>query len=59
MASIPTNRAICTFTAGCRQLVQFSSLAQSNLTLCDPTDCSILVFSVHHKLPELTQTHVH
>ena len=54
MASIPTNRAIYTFTAGCRQLAQFSSFAQSSLTLCDLTDCP-----VHHKLPELAQTHVH
>ena len=39
--------------------VQFSSVAQSYLTLCDPTDCSTLGFPVHHQLPELTQTHIH
>ena len=35
---------------------QFSSVAQSCLTLCDPTDCSTPGFPVHHQLPELTQT---
>ena len=39
--------------------VKFSSVAQSCPTLCDPMDCSIPGFSVHHKLQELTQTHVH
>ena len=39
--------------------VQFSSAAQSCLTICDPMDCSTLGFSVRHQLPELTQTHVH
>ena len=38
---------------------QFSLVAQSCLTLCDPMDCSMLGFSVHHQLPELAQTHVH
>ena len=36
---------------GCRYLlVQFSSVAQSCLTLCDPIDCSTLGFRVHHLL---------
>ena len=39
--------------------VQFSSVAQSCLTLCDPMYCSTPGFPVHHQLPELTQTHVH
>ena len=39
--------------------VQFSSVAQSCLILCDPMDCSTLGFPVHHQLPELTQTLVH
>ena len=38
---------------------QFSSVAQSCLTLCDPMDCSTPGFPVHHQLPELTHTHVH
>ena len=39
--------------------VQFSSAAQSCLTLCDPMDCSTPGFPVHHQLQELTQAHVH
>ena len=39
--------------------IQFSSVIQSCLTVCDPTDCSTPGFPVHHQLPELTQTHVH
>ena len=38
---------------------QFSSVAQSCPTLCDPMDCSIPGFPVHHQLPEFTQTHIH
>ena len=30
---------------------QFSSVAQSCLTLCDPMDCSTPGFPVHHQLP--------
>ena len=36
-----------------------SSVAQSCLTLCDPIDCCMPGFPVHHQLPELAQTHVH
>ena len=39
--------------------VQFSSVAQSCLTVCDPIDCSTLSLPVHHQLPEFIQTHVH
>ena len=39
--------------------VQFSSVAQSCLTLCDPMNCSTPGLTVHHQLPEFTQTHVH
>ena len=39
--------------------VQFSSVAQSCPTLCDPMDCSMPAFLVHHQLPEPTQIHVH
>ena len=38
---------------------QFSSVAQSCLTLCNPMDCSMPGFPVHHQLTELTQTPVH
>ena len=39
--------------------VQFSSVAQSCPTLCDPMNCSKPGLPVHHQLPESTQTHVH
>ena len=39
--------------------VQFSSEAQSCLTLCDPMDCSMQGLPVHHQLLNLAQTHVH
>ena len=41
------------------KFLQFSSVAQSCLTLCDPMNCTMLGFPVHHQLPEFTQTHVH
>ena len=40
-------------------LVQFSSVAQSCLTLCDPMNCSTPGLPVHHQLPQFIQTHVH
>ena len=40
-------------------IIQFSSVAQSCPTLCDPMDCSTPGLPVHHQLPEFTQTHVH
>ena len=40
-------------------IIQFSSVIQSCLTLCDPTDCSMPGLCVHHQLPEFTQTLVH
>ena len=39
--------------------VQFSSVAQSCLTLRDPVNRSTPGLPVHHQLPEFTQTHVH
>ena len=39
--------------------VQFSSVAQSCLILCDPMNWSTPGLPVHHQLPEFTQTHVH
>ena len=40
-------------------VVQFHSVTQLCLTLCDPRDYSPLGFPVHHQLLELAQTHVH
>ena len=39
--------------------VQFSSVAQSCMTLCNPMNRSTPGLPVHHQLPESTQTHVH
>ena len=39
-------------------LSQFSSVAQSCPTLCNPMNCSTPGLPVHYQLPELTQTHV-
>ena len=36
---------------------QFSSVARSCLTLCDPMDCSTPGLPVHHQSLEFTQTH--
>ena len=38
---------------------QFSSVAQSCPTLCNPMNRSMPGLPVHHQLPEFTQTHVH
>ena len=43
----------------CFSSVQFSSLAQSCLTLCNPMNCSTPGLLVHYQLPAFTQTHVH
>ena len=40
------------------QFSQFSSVAQSCPTLCDPMNHSMPGLPVHHHLPEFTQTHV-
>ena len=39
--------------------VQFSSVTQSCLTLCDPMNLSTPGLAVHHQLPKSMQTHVH
>ena len=39
--------------------VQFSSVAQSCPTLCDPMNRSTPGLPVHHQPPEFTQTHIH
>ena len=40
-------------------LVQFSLVAQSSPTLCDPMDCSTPGFPVYHQFPEHAQTRAH
>ena len=39
--------------------IQFSSVPQSSLTICDTMDCSTQGLPVPHQLPKFTQTHVH
>ena len=39
--------------------VQFSSVAHSCLTLCDPMNLSMSGLPVHHQLLDFTQTHAH
>ena len=40
-------------------LLQFNSVPQLCVTLCDSMDCSTSGFPIHRQLPELAQTHVH
>ena len=40
-------------------LIDSVQLQSQYLILCDPMDCSMPGFPVHHQLPEFTQTHVH
>ena len=42
-----------------KRSVQFSSVAQSCMTLCNPMDYSTPGLPLHRQLPEFTQTHVH
>ena len=51
------SRLVITFLRG--SSVQFSSVAQSCPTLCDPKNCITPALPVHHQLPEFTHTHVH
>ena len=41
------------------KFIQFSLVAQSCPTLCDPMSCSTPGLPVHHQLPESTQTYIH
>ena len=43
----------------CETSVQFSSVTQSCLSLCDPMNLSTPGLPVHHQLPEFTQIHAH
>ena len=52
---VPFSSCLQSFPAS----VQFSSVTQLCLTLCNHMDCSTPGLPVHHQLPELTQTHVH
>ena len=43
----------------CECFIQFSSVAHSSPTLCNPMDYNTPGLPIHHQLPEFTQTHVH
>ena len=45
--------------SACNPGVQFHSVAQLSLTLCDSMDCNTPGLPVHHQLLEFIQTHVH
>ena len=49
---LPLEKTVC-------RSVQFSSVAQSCPTLCNPMNRNTPGLPVHHQLPEFTQTHVH
>ena len=55
----PTIMPASSNSSGKRVQFSFSSVTQLCVTLCDPMNCSMPGFSVHHQLPEFTQTHVH
>ena len=38
---------------------QFNSVMQLCSAFCDPMDCSMPGFPIHHQHPEVAQTHVH
>ena len=60
LLSFSANSLLWPYTFSCPCTVyQFSSVAQSSLTLCNPMDWSTPGFPVHHQLLELVQTHVH
>ena len=52
------SQALIWFAVGCLCL-QFSSVTQSCLTLCDPMDCNMPGLPVYHQLLGFTQAHVH
>ena len=57
--SLWSNFHIHTWLLDSQPSVQFSSVAQSCPTLCNPMNHSTPGLPVHHQLPEFTQIHVH
>ena len=51
-------RPVCANRPWCFKYYYNSSVAQLCPTLCDPMDYSMPGFPGHHRLPELTETHV-
>ena len=48
--------SVCPTKCKILYIFQFSSVSQSCPSLCDPMDCSMPGFPVHHQLPGLAQT---
>ena len=61
LVTVNIGKSAHTFVGGTLFIVsvQFSSVAQSCPTLCDPMNRSTPGLPVHHHVPEFTQTHVH
>ena len=55
----PASPALQTHSLAVSYSVQFSSVARSCLTLCNPINCSSPGLPVHHQLLEFTQTNFH
>ena len=55
----PCNRPMKCHYCRIEDADQFSSVAQSRPTLCNPMDCSTPGLPFLHQLPEFAQTHVH
>ena len=53
-----SNSTVCDYATQVAS-VQFSSVTQSCLILCNPTNRSTPGLPVYHQLPEFTQTHAH
>ena len=56
---LPAFFSILMLNCFCPPSVQFSSVAQSCPTLCNPMNRSTPGLPFHHHLPEFTQTHAH
>ena len=57
LKSVKSVLAVCLRTQYNNTLVPFSLLVCP--TLCNPMDCSMQGFPVHHQLPKPSQTHIH
>ena len=53
------NLEVATIKKRFKVYIQFNSVTQSCLTLCDSMDCSTPAFPIHQQLLGLSQTHVH
>ena len=59
MRNVKIGKGVCQGCTLSPCFIQFSSVTQLCLTLCNLMDCSTRDLPVHHQLTEFTQTHVH